>query len=110
MADLDIQNQKIINSAWYTATCLHEVFCKMGETNSKDLFIFYHASSHTSHATNWNLKIQKIDLMVIDFFLFPAVEKKLHGHQFSSPEEAVAAIKTHVLQLSSSDSTNCFER
>jgi hypothetical protein len=43
-----------------------------------------------------------------DYFLFPTIKNKLR-EQFSTPEEAVEAFKTHVLELPSSEWKKCFE-
>lgn len=121
VATVALENQKTVNSEWYTTICLPEVFGKLRETNPKRRIILHHdnASSHTSHATNEYLDTQKIELMghppyspdlaPNDFFLFPLIKDKLRGQRFSSPEEAVEAFKTHVLELPSSDWKKCYE-
>ena len=116
-----LENQKTVNSAWYTSICLPEVFGELRKTNPFRRIILHHdnASSHTSYQTREYLSTQKIELMghppyspdlaPNDFFLFPKIKDKLRGKRFSSPEEAVEAFKSHVLELSISDWQKCFE-
>lgn len=122
VATVALENQKTVNSAWYTTICLAEVFNKLRETNPKRRIILHHdnASSHTSAQTTQYLTGENIELMghppyspdlaPNDFFLFPTIEDKLRGQRFSSPEEAVEAFKNHVLELSSSDWQKCFDK
>lgn len=121
VATVPLENQKTVNSAWYTSICLPEVFGKLRETNPNRRIILHHdnASSHTSHQTIEYLTTQKIELMghppyspdlaPNDFYLFPRIKDKLRGQRFTSPEEAVEAFKNHVLELSHSDWQKCFD-
>lgn len=122
VATVALENQKTVNSAWYTTICLPEVFGKLRETNLKRRIILHHdnASSHTSRHTSEYLATQNIELMTHppyspdlapnDFFLFPRIKDKMRGQRFSSPEEAVKAFKCHVLELSTSDWKKCFDK
>lgn len=42
-------------------------------------------------------------------FLFPHIKNELSGQRFSTPEETVEALKTHVLELRQSQWKKCFE-
>ena len=45
------------------------------------------------------------DLAPNDFFL----KKKLRGHRISTPEEAIAAFRMHVLEIPQSEWQKCFD-
>lgn len=121
VATVPLETQRTVNSAWYITICLPEVFDKLRETNPKRRIILHHdnASSHTSRQTQDYLSSQTIELMghppyspdlaPNDFFLFPQIKDKLRGHRFSSPEDAVNAFKSRVLELSTSDWKKCFD-
>lgn len=121
VATVALENQKTVNSAWYTTNCLPKVFNKLRENNPRRRIILHHdnASSHTSHQTTEYLNTEKIELMghppyspdlaPNDFFLFPRIKDKMRGKRFTSPEEAVEAFKFHVSELSSADWSKCFE-
>jgi histone-lysine N-methyltransferase SETMAR len=121
VATVPLENQKTVNSAWYTTICLPEVFSKIRKNNPNRRIILHHdnASSHTSRQTSEYLGTQNIELMghppyspdlaPNDFFLFPRIKDKLRGQRFTSPEEAMEAFKNHVLELSSSDWSKCYE-
>jgi histone-lysine N-methyltransferase SETMAR len=121
VATVALENQKTVNSAWYTTICLPEVFGELRRNNAKRRIILHHdnASSHTSHQTSEYLGTQNIELMghppyspdlaPKDFFLFTKIKDKLRDQRFSSPEEAVEAFKNHVLELSHSDWQKCFD-
>lgn len=121
IATVPLEQRRTVNSEWYTTICLPEVFGKIRETNPQRRIILHHdnASSHTSRQTNDFLSTQNIELMghppyspdlaPNDFFLFPKIKHKLRGQRFSTPEEAVDAFKTHVLELPLSEWKKCFE-
>lgn len=77
------------------------------------------ASSNTSAQTSEYLRTQNVELMghppyspdlaSNDFyFCFQSLKNKLRGERFSSPEKAVDAFRTRVLEIPSSDWQNCF--
>ncbi|XP_031634629.1 histone-lysine N-methyltransferase SETMAR-like, partial [Contarinia nasturtii] len=120
VATVPLEDRKTVNSDWYTTIFLPEVFGELRKNNHRRRIILHHdnASSHKSHHTTEYLTAQKIELMghppyspdlaPNDFFLFPSVKKKLHGQRFSTPEEAVDAFKTHVLEISVSEWHECY--
>lgn len=122
VATVALENQKTVNSAWYTTICLPKVFGELRKNNAKRRIILHHdnASSHTSHETSEYLATQNIELMghppyspdlaPNDFFLFPTIKGKLRGQRFSTPEEAVEAFKNHVLELPQSEFKKCYEK
>lgn len=121
VATVALENQKTVNSEWYTTICLPEVIGEMRKNNAKRRIILHqdNASSHTSIRTREYLASQKLeltghapyspDLAPNDFFLFPTIKAKLRGQRFTSPEDAVEAFKNHVLELSLSDWHKCFD-
>ncbi|CAK1595097.1 unnamed protein product [Parnassius mnemosyne] len=48
------------------------------------------------------------DLSPNDFYTFPKIKNKLGGQRFSSPEEAVDAYKTAILETPTSEWNGCF--
>ena len=120
-ATVPLEERRTVNSEWYTTICLLEVFGEMRKTNRRRRIIFHHdnASSHTSAQTSAFLSTENIELMghppyspdlaPNDFFLFPHIKNKLRGQRFSTPEEAVDAFKTHVLEVPHSEWKKCFE-
>lgn len=120
VATVPLDNQRTVNSEWYTTICLPEVFEELRKNNKRRRIILHHdnASSHTSNQTIEYLASEKIEIMghppyspdlaPNDFFLFPFVKNKLRGKRFSTPEEAVSSFKNHVLELSASDWAKCF--
>lgn len=121
VATVELERRRTVNSEWYTTICLPEVFREIRKKNKKRRIILHHdnASSHTSAQTKEFLTGQNIELMghppyspdlaPNDFFLFPHIKKKLRGQRFSTPEEAVDAFKTLVLEVPQSDWKKCFE-
>lgn len=121
VATVALENQKTVNSAWYTTICLPKVFNELRKNNTNRRIILHHdnASSHTSKATAEFLASQRIeltshspyshDLAPNDFFLFPKIKDKLRGQRFSTPEEAVDAFKNHILEIPIIDWHKCFE-
>ena len=49
------------------------------------------------------------DLAPNDFFLFPYVKNKMRSQLFSRPEEAVDALRMHVLEIPQSEWQKCFD-
>ncbi|GBP82202.1 Histone-lysine N-methyltransferase SETMAR [Eumeta japonica] len=49
------------------------------------------------------------DLAPNDFYLLPSVKNKLRGQTFSSHEEAVDALKMHVLEIPQSEWQKCYK-
>lgn len=113
--------RKTVNSEWYTTICLPEVISEIRKKIPKRRIILHHdnASSHTSAHTTAYLAGEKIELMghapyspdlaPNDFFLFPQIKTKLRGQRFSSPDEAVEAFKSHVLQVPQLEWKKCYE-
>jgi histone-lysine N-methyltransferase SETMAR len=121
VATVPLVERRTVNSEWYTTICLPEVFGEIRKTNRRRRIILHYdnASSHTSAQTTAYLCTQHIELMghppyspdlaPNDFFLFPHIKNKLRGQRFSTPEEAVDAFKTLVLEVPQSDWKKCFE-
>jgi len=121
VATVPMVERRTVNSEWYTTICLPEVFGEIRKTNRRRRIILHHdnASSHTSAQTTAYLSTQHIELMghppyspdlaPNDFFLFPHIKNKLRGQRFSTPEEAVDAFKTLVLEVPQSDWKKPFE-
>lgn len=121
VATVPLHERRTVNSDWYTTICLPKVLEEIRKTNKTRRIILHHdnASSHTSAKTREYLSGQNIELMghpayspdlaPNDFFLFPHIKNKLRGQRFSTPEEAVDAFKTHVLEVSQSEWKKCFE-
>lgn len=121
VATVPLVERRTVNSDWYTTVCLPEVFGEIRKTNGRRRITLHHdnASSHTSAQTKEFLSGQNVELMghpayspdlaPNDYFLFPFVKNKLRGQRFSTPEEAVDAFKTHVLNISASEWKKCFE-
>lgn len=121
VATVALEQRRTVNSEWYTTICLPEVIGEIRKKQRNRRIILHHdnASSHTSTQTKAFLTERKIELMghppyspdlaPNDFFLFPHIKNKLRGQRFSTPEEAVDAFKTHVLELPQSDWKKCFE-
>lgn len=130
VATVALEQRRTVNSEWYTTICLPEVFGEVRKKKKKrrsskkaeeEANHLHHdnASSHTSAQAKEFLTGQNIELMghppyspdlaPNDFFLFPHIKNKLRGQRFSTPEEAVDAFKTHVLELPQSEWKKCFE-
>jgi histone-lysine N-methyltransferase SETMAR len=121
VATVALEDRKTVNSEWYTTICLPHVFEVIRKKSKKRRIILHHdnASSHTAAPTMAFLTGQKIELMghppyspdlaPNDYFLFPTIKNKLRGQRFSTPEEAVEAFKSHVLEVPSSEWKKCFE-
>lgn len=121
VATVPLEQRRTVNSEWYTTICLPVVFQEIRKTNRRRRITLHHdnASSHTSAQTTAFLSTQNIDLMSHppyspdlspnDFFLFPYVKNKLRGQRFSTPEEAVAAFRMHVLEIPQSEWKKCFD-
>ncbi|CAK1594748.1 unnamed protein product [Parnassius mnemosyne] len=96
------------------------VVSELRKENCNRRIILHHdnASSHTAHRTKEFLEQENIklldhppyspDLSPNDFYTFPKIKKKLRGHRFSSPEEAVDAYKTAILETPTSEWNGCF--
>ena len=122
VATMALENQKTVNSAWYTTICLPQVFDELRKTNKRRRIILHHdnASSHTSCHTNEFLAAKNIELMghppyspdlaPSDFFLFPTIKDKLRGQRFSTPETAVEAFKNRVLEVSHEEWKKCYDK
>lgn len=122
VATVPLVERKTINSEWYTTICLPEVFGEIRKTSRRRRIILHHdnASTHTSAQTSEYLASENIELMghppyspdlaPNDFFLFPNIKKKMRGQRFSTPQEAVEAFKTHVLELPQSEWKKCYEK
>ncbi|CAH2010836.1 unnamed protein product [Acanthoscelides obtectus] len=73
------------------------------------------ASSHTAQKTRQYLTEENVELLdhspysPNDFFTFPKIKNRLRGQRFQSPEEAVDALKTSVLDLPANEWNKCFE-
>ena len=90
--------------------CLPKLFRLIKKTNMRRRIIVHHdnASSHTSAQTTsfWtgpNVELMghplySPDLSPNDLFLFQYIENKIRSRRFSSPEDAVVALKNHVLE------------
>jgi hypothetical protein len=97
------------------------MFMKIRKTSKNRRIILHqdNASCHTPAQTRAYLTGQKIELMSHpayspdlapnDFFLFPCIKNKLRGRKFSTPEEAVHAFKTHVLEVPQMEWKKCFQ-
>ncbi|GBP62878.1 Histone-lysine N-methyltransferase SETMAR [Eumeta japonica] len=121
MVIVPLEHRKTVNLEWYTTICLPGVFEEMRKNNRQCRIILHHdnASCHTSAETIRFLKNQKIeltshppfspDLDPNDFYLFPSVKMKLRGQCFSSREEAVDALKMHVLEIPQSEWKKCYK-
>jgi hypothetical protein len=121
VAIVPLENYRTVNSEWFTTICLAEVFMKIRKTSKNRRIILHHdnANCHTSAQTRAYLTGQNIELMSHppyslglapnDFFLFPYIKNKLRGRRFPSPEEAVHAFKTHVLEVPQMEWNKCFQ-
>ncbi len=121
VATVPLEQRRTVNSEWYTTICLPVVFQEIRKTNRQRRITLHqdNASSHTSAQTTAFLSTQNIELMghppyspdlaPNDFFLFPYVKNKLRGQRFSTPEEAVAAFRMHVLEVPHSEWQKCFD-
>ncbi|CAG5037521.1 unnamed protein product [Parnassius apollo] len=88
--------------------------------NCNHRIILHHdnASSHTAHRTKEFLEQENIelldhppyspDLSPNDVYTFPKIKNKLRGQRFSSPEEAVDAYKSAILETPNSEWYGCF--
>ncbi|XP_055316153.1 histone-lysine N-methyltransferase SETMAR-like [Sitodiplosis mosellana] len=121
VATVPLQERRTVNSEWYTTICLPTVFGEIRKTQKRRRIILHHdnASSHKSAETMGYLSTQNVELMghpayspdlaPNDFFLFPHIKNKMRGQRFPTPEDAVDAFKTHVLELPQSEWKKCFE-
>ena len=50
------------------------------------------------------------DLAPCDIFLFPNVKNRMRGHQFPSPEDAVAAYNEELSAMSENEWHGCFQK
>jgi len=120
VATICLEDRKTVNADWYTTICLPEVIAELRKNNPKRRIILHHdnASSHTARRTIEFLAEENIelldhppyspDLSPNDFFTFPKIKEKLRGQRFQSPEEAVEAYKTLILNTSTLEWNNCF--
>jgi [histone H3]-lysine36 N-dimethyltransferase SETMAR len=121
VATVALDDRKTVNADWYTTICLPEVIGEIRKNNRKRRIILHHdnASAHTADLTTAFLSEEKVELMShspyspdlapCDFFLFPAIKKKLRGIRFASSDSAVEAYKNELLQIPPSDWSKCFE-
>ena len=120
VASIPLEDRRTVNADWYTAVCLPEVFAELRNNNRNRRIILHHdnASSHTARRTKEFLEQQNVelldhppyspDLSPNDFFTFPRIKEKLRGQRFATPEEAVEAFKTAILNTPTSEWNNCF--
>ena len=121
VAIVPLEQRRTVTSEWYTNICLPVVFQELRKTNRRRRITLQHdnASSHTLAQTTAFLSTQKIDLMSHppycpdlapnDFFLFPYVKSKMRGQRFSTSEEAIKALRMHVLEIPQSEWQKCFD-
>jgi [histone H3]-lysine36 N-dimethyltransferase SETMAR len=121
VATVPLQERRTVNAEWYTTICLPQVIEEIRKTSKRRRIILHHdnASSHTAARTKEFLEAQNIELMdhppyspdlaPNDFFLFPHIKNKLRGQRFTTPEEAVEAFKTYVLEVPQSEWQKCFD-
>ncbi|TLO45018.1 transposase [Acinetobacter baumannii] len=117
---IPLEGQRTVNAEWYASICLPQVVSELRKENCNRRIILHHdnASSHTAHRTKEFLEQENIelldhppyspDLSPNDFYTFPKIKNKLRGQRFSSPEEAVDAYKTAILETPTSEWNGCF--
>ncbi|CAH1986495.1 unnamed protein product [Acanthoscelides obtectus] len=109
--------QRTVTADWYTTICLPKVITELRKINPERRIILHqdNASSHTAQKTRQYLTEENVELLdhppysPNDFFTFPKIKIRLRGQRFQSPEEAVDAFKTAVLDLPANEWNKCFE-
>ena len=122
VATVPLEHRRKVNSEWYTTICLPEVFGEIRKTNKKNfgcscqnyiiLYMTMRSLTHRLKAASFDRPKRRIEgssavqPAANNFFLFPHIKKQIRGQQFSSPEDAVKAFKTHILEASQSEWKN----
>ena len=112
---IPLEDQKTVNTKWYTEICLLKVINEIFKNNKNHLIILHHdnTSSCTAPETINYLNDKDIKLMSYcpyfpdlspnNIFLFSYVKQKMHGQRFSPPREAVDAFHNHASEISTTD-------
>ncbi|CAH1996463.1 unnamed protein product [Acanthoscelides obtectus] len=107
--------------ATFVTICLPKLITELRKINPERRIILHqdNASSHTAQKTRQYLTEENVellnhppyspDLSPNDFFTFPKIKNRLRGQRFQSPEEAVDAFKSAVLDLPANEWNKCFE-
>lgn len=121
VSTVTLEDRRSIDADWYTANYLPEIISALKSHNRNRRIILYldEANCHTALQADDYLKEENIELMSYcpsspdlspcDFFSFPFIKIKMRVAQFSTPEEAVDAFKTHVSKISAFEWIKCFE-
>ena len=123
VATVLLDNQQTVNATWYVNHCIPHVIdawqSKHPRSELQRLF-WYHdnASAHTAAQTMdffTQNSIQLVthppfspDLAPCHFFLSPTVKEKLKRTKFGTPDDAVNAFGSTMLDLSHEQWANCF--
>ena len=125
MATVVLEDQGTVTAKWYTEVWLPQVFSKIQEKRPRTGLrgILLHHDSTSSHIANATIAILENtpvklmthpahcpDLATCDFFLFPNVKNRMRGHQFPSPEDAVAAYNEELSAMSGNEWRGCFQK
>jgi [histone H3]-lysine36 N-dimethyltransferase SETMAR len=120
VATIALEDRRTVTSDWYITVCLPQVITKLRQNNPQRRVILHqdNASAHTAQKTIEFLELQNIellnhppyspDLSPNDFFTFPKIKNSMRGQRFQSPQEAIDAFKTAILQVSTEEWNNCF--
>ncbi|CAH1974983.1 unnamed protein product [Acanthoscelides obtectus] len=120
IATIPLNEQSTVTADWYTTICLPKVITELRKINPERRIILHrdNASSHTAQKTRQYLTEENVelldhppyspDLSPNDFFTFAKTKNRLRGQRFQSPEEAVDAFKTAVLDLPTNEWNKCF--
>ena len=113
LATVVLEDQRTVTVKWYSEVWLPQVFSKIQEkrrrTGLRGLLLHHdNASFHIANASISFLEKTPVklmthpayspDLALCDIFLFPNVKNCMRGHQFPSPEDAVAAYNEELSQ------------
>ena len=125
LATVVLEDQRTVTAKWYTEVWLPQVFSKIQEkrprTRLRGILLHHdNASSHTANATISFLEMMLVKLMThpayspdlapCDIFLLPNVKNHMRGHQFPSPEDAVAAYNEELSAMSENERHGCLQK
>ena len=125
LATVVLEDQRTVTAKWYTEVWLPQVFSKIQEkrrrTGLRGLLLHHdNASFHIANASISFLEKTPVklmthpayspDLALCDIFLFPNVKNCMRGHQFPSPEDAVAAYNEELSAMSENEWRGCFQK
>jgi len=94
VAIVALEDQRTVNTDWYTTICLPEVINKLRRINRNRRIILHHgnATCHTAHQSVDFLSSNNVELMTHcsyspdllsnDFFLFLNIKNKMRGERF----------------------------